>query len=184
MTTEPGRAEVNGWRVRTGATASEAVDKYWPGAEGKLRVTLLNRVRKWAQLDRETGGPAPSRSQDPQPAANRAPPPTDASTVEGPPRPPPDYDRAGLERVAFLEWHLAELLADLAWVRAAGMVGRIGQLASQVSEVRRDLDVARGQGKPVELDRNPAAVTEEVERRDKRIRHLAAAAQAAKERDL
>lgn len=166
--TEPSRDTVLVWLAeRPNRTAEDAVDRWWPDAVDRPRV--LARVRQWMSRARRAAAGAPA---------------TDDPEAEGPPRPPADYETARLERIEFLEWHLAELIADLTWVRQSGMVGRIATLAAQVSEVRQDLDTARGANRVVQLVRSPVAVAEAVELRAKRIAELAAAGRAAKERDL
>lgn len=170
----PNKAEILGYKARTGATATEIVDHFWAGQDDATRATAFQRVKKILQRDR-----APARQSDP----NR-PAPTDASLVEGPARPAPDLVRAESKRAAFLTWQLSELLADLAWVRSAGMVGRIASLDARVSEVRQQLDAERGLDERPPLERNPGAVAEAVERRQKRIAQLSEAARAARERDL
>lgn len=170
----PSPAEIRAYRDRTGCSVVEAADHFYPGASEDDRPRAIDRIKKIFKRS----APPQQRQHD----ANR--PPSDGSVVDGLPRPAADYERARLDRVAFLEWHLAESLADLAWVRASGLVGRIPAMASQVVDARSQLDLARGDaGRKVPLDRNPGAVASEVERRQKRIAQLVAA-QRAKERDL
>lgn len=175
---DPSRGEVMGWRRRTGKGTAEAVDHFWPEASGPDRNRYMARVRKWGQLEREVGSaiapPAFSsgnREDDPD---------------EGSPRPSPDFETARLDTVAFLEIMLAELLADLAWIRQLRQYGRISQLAAMVINVRSELDQARAErGSVVQLERSPAAVAAEVERRQKALAILAAAhAARPRERDL
>lgn len=164
--------------VRTGRGASEAVDHFWPGAVDGERSRVAARVRKWAQLAR-AGVPArqAAAEEDADPPARG---PTPAAAGD---RPPPDYDTVRLDRIPFLEWQLAELIADLRWSRNHGVVGKVAALDTRISEVRQHLDQARSDaGSQVKLDRNPAAVAAEVERRKKRIAELAG--RAGRERDL
>lgn len=173
---EPGKSEVLGWMARLGRTAADAADHFWPNVEGAERTRVVARIRKWAQLARDAGDPSAPPAATP--SSNRP----DQGDGDMPTRPDPDYDTARLGRVDFLERQLAELLADLAWVRAGGLVGRVASLDARVSDVRNQLDAARQEGgRVVTLDRSPAAVADEVERRAKRIRELAA---RASEREL
>lgn len=107
-----------------------------------------------------------------------APPPEDRRD-----RPEPDLVHARLDRLAFLEWQLSELLADLEWARRCRAIREIRGLNAEVTSVRQELDMARAETvKVVELDRSPAAVAAEVERRRKALEILAAAGR--KERTL
>lgn len=161
--------------ARTGLGAAEAVDHFWPGADPDTRGKLAAKFRVWKQ---RAGSEPRQRTPNVPQGEDDAPPPTRIVVDDSHSEP------GRLERVAFLEWQLSRLVATMDAVMASGNVGRVAQVDARISEVRQHLDVARSTGKPVALDRNPATVTEEVERRDKRIRHLAQAARAAKERDL
>lgn len=80
--------------------------------------------------------------------------------------------------MAFLEWQLAEDIADLTWARASGMIGRVAALDARVSEVRLQLDQARdAAGSTVELDANPDQIAAEIAKRQKLIDELTAARQ-------
>lgn len=177
MAKEPSRAEVLAWMERTGRGPVDAVDHFWPGAPAERRIKLANRGRQWVYKARK-GGAAPVVSLAPPPEAGSEP--GAPSDGDAPPRPPPDTVRPALDRVAFLKWYLAELLADLAWVRAAGSTSRIQGLASQVSDVRRQLDAARAEtGKGVAIERSHAVVALELQKRSKRIAELAERAQGS-----
>lgn len=178
---EPTRAEVLGWMTRTGRGAAEAVDHFWPGTTGPERQRLLNRVRKWAQLERDAGNPAAPPRMDPAVTINR-PEPSAAGEAEGPQRPAPDLERARLDAVPFLEWQTADLVADLEWARAKGLLHLVASLNKELRETRSELHLARAEGgRVVSLERSPAVVAEEVERRSREIAALAA---KAREREL
>lgn len=116
--------------------------------------------------------------------ARRAAAPEPADGSDRPDRPEPDLVHARLDRLAFLEWQLSELLADLEWARRCRAIREIRGLNAEVTSVRQELDLARAETvKVVELDRSPAAVAAEVERRRKALKILAAAA-GRKERTL
>lgn len=177
---EPGKNEVLGWQHRTGRGAAEAVDHFWPEAQGADRNRYMARVRKWGQLEREAGSPiAPPTFTS---AGNREEE-ADEETVQ---RPEADYETARLERVQFLEVMLAEALADLAWMRQARQFGRLAGQTALVVNVRDELDRAKVErGAVVQLERSPAAVAAEVEKRKKALEILAAAhARRPKEREL
>ncbi len=92
------------------------------------------------------------------------------------PRPPADYARARLDPVGFAEFMVAELLADLQWVRESRQVGRVAQLTAQISVWRLALDDARAAaGGVFELERSPEAVATEAVKMDGLIRRLAQA---------
>lgn len=159
----PSPAEIRAYRDRTGCTATQAADHFYPSAVDEERDRAIDRIKKIFKRDRE-----PVRQSDP----NR-PAPTDAQLVEGPPRPPADYNTARLDRPAFLEWELSELIADLTWVRSAGMVGRIAALDARVAEVRLQLDQARdAAGSNIEEDATPEDIAAEIRKRQKLIDEL------------
>lgn len=183
MKAEPSKGEVLGWMRRTGRTAAEAIDEFWPGSEGAERTRVGARIRKWGQLARAAGSPdaPPSQSAGISMTPNRDEPGGDPAI---PARPAPDYETARLDRVTFLELFLAEAVADIAWVRGAGLVGRIAQLVALAMNIRQELDAARGeQGRVVQLERSPGAVAVEVEKRKKALEILAAAQARAVERE-
>jgi hypothetical protein len=178
---EPTRAEVLGWMTRTGRGAAEAVDHFWAGTVGPDRQRLLNRVRKWAQLERDAGNPSAPPRMDPAVTINR-PDPTGTAEPGSPQRPAPDLELARLDPVALLERLLADLAADLAWARAKGLLHLVASLNKELRETSSELQLARAEGgRVVALDRSPAAVADEVERRAKRLAELAA---KAREREL
>lgn len=182
MTSEPSKAEVLGWMARLGRGASDAADHFWPDAAGPDRTRVVNRIRKWAQVSRGRGEADAPAVMRPAPSGNRAEP----GEGEGEPqRPPPDLEAARLPRVEFLERMLADVLADIAHVRALGLhtrPGLVGPLMAQIMEVRAQLDQARqDSGRVVVLDRSLAAVADEVLRTQKRLEQLAA---RAAEREL
>lgn len=162
--TEPTRETVLAWLAeRSNRTAEDAVDRWWPTAPDRSRV--LARVRQWvSRARRRTAGAEAS------PATASV---AGAKVVEGPPRPEADYERAKLERALFLEWQLAELIADLTWVRQSGMVGRIAPLDARVAEVRLQLDQARdAAGSNIEEDATAEDIAAEIMRRQKLINEL------------
>jgi hypothetical protein len=83
---EPTRAEVLGWLTRTGRTAAEAVDHFWPGSIGADRTRVHARIRKWAQLARDAGDPAaPAAQPGPsRPQGDQDPPPGRPSAARPP----------------------------------------------------------------------------------------------------
>lgn len=85
--------------------------------------------------------------------------------------------------MAFLEWQLGEVVRDLEAVREAGQLGRVAALDARVSEVRSELDDARGEaGRSVRIDRSPVAVAAEVRARQAEMdRLLRAREEAARE---
>lgn len=174
---QPSRAEVLGWMSRLGRTAADAADHFWPETSGKDRARVVTRIRKWSQRAREAGHPdAPERYTPERPLFKEE---EEKGAGE---RPQPDYERARLPTIEFLEWQLAEAIADLCWARQERQIGRLSGLDARVSELRGLLDAARVDGgRVVKLDRSPSAVAEEMERRAKRIRELAA---RAAEREL
>lgn len=194
---EPTRAEVLSWMVRTGASSKEAALHFWPhDATDAERTRHRNRVAKWAEYSRRAAGvAAPPRRKAPPPnleilrddptpvvplRSNAPPPPAPVRAVEGASelleqRPPPMYDEARMGRVDFLEYMLANQLADLEWARRIGQLTQLKQLSALVVETRTTLDEARGEeGRSVKIERTVAGVAAEVERRSRRIAELAA----------
>lgn len=179
---EPTPAEVLAWMARTGRTAADAADHFWGDVTGDERARLVGRIRQWASRARKAGNPAAppafAPSAAPHSASNRE---AEADVT----RPPPDFETARLGRVEFLERMLADTLADLAYVRAAGLVAKPGLVApmtGQALEIRGQLDQAKqDSGRAVSLERSPSAVADEVQRRAKRIAELSA---RAAEREL
>jgi hypothetical protein len=181
MPTEPTEAEVLGWMSRTGRTPADAVDHFWPGVDPVERGRVRARVKQWASRARRTGHPAAPPRMDPAVTINR-PDPTGTAEPGSPQRPAPDLELARLDPVALLERLLADLAADLAWARAKGLLHLVASLNKELRETRAELQLARAEGgRVVALDRSPAAVADEVERRQKRIAELAA---KAREREL
>jgi hypothetical protein len=110
-----------------------------------------------AKLDALTAPPAPTRR----------------AMVEADPRAP---------RVEWLTTHLLEVEADLQYLRSTDQWSLIPALDARAHALRDELDLARSHaGQVVPLDRSPAAVADEVERRAKRLAELAA---KAREREL
>lgn len=160
---------------RTGSGAAAAADHFFPGVSPEQRDKLAQKFRAWrsrAGLVEAT----PQRAQFVPGDDDLAP-----SRIIVEPR---HLEPGRLDRIPFLERQLARAEAVVEQVLATGNVGRYSQAERTVSEIRQDLDIARGQSRPVKVDENPAAVVERMQERDKRIRQLAAARQAAKERDL
>lgn len=172
MTSRATKAEILAYRERTGASVTDLVDHFAPSLVGPDREREFERIKKMVQRGAGT-------TRQPQDRPNRD---DDAGGPVAIAVETRHYDPGKLERIPFLEWQLASLVASYEAVLAAGVVGRVAALDSRISEVRQHLDAARGEaGRAVTLDRTPDAVAEEVERRAKRIRELAA---RARERDL
>jgi hypothetical protein len=93
-----------------------------------------------------------------------------------------------------LEWQIAEVGADLQLAREQGDLRTVALLDKRLSELGGDLDSARSAAsRIVKLDRTPAAIAEELEKRAKGIKlrvemrrraEERAAQAAARERDL
>lgn len=183
----PEPAVVLRWLEETGEKASVAVAQFWPGPHTQKEIEALTaRIRAWKHLakqGRPVGGASPAAAPTLAPTA---------AAAMGPPsgapgRPDVDQFRwlVGLDRVRALEEQLAQLHADLAWARSLGRVGDVAKLDARASDVRRDLDLARGEaGRVVQVDRDVAAVADAVERRAKLLRALSAAKAAREGRQL
>lgn len=182
---EPTRADVVAWLTSTGAGAAAAVDHHWPGVPPEERARLEARVRQWAVRARRGEGATPEgrkperiRGDDEDGGGRRV------------HRPPRRDDLVGADRIGFLEWQLGELIRDLEGAREAGLIRIVAGLDARVSEVRSELDDARGEaGRAVRLDRSPAAVAAAVRARQQELDRLTrardeAAAHAARERAL
>lgn len=181
--TDPTAAEVLAWMSRTGRTPADAVDQFWPGVGDDERARVRAKVRQWASRARRSGQPgAPPPVSAPVRGANRD---DDEPTDERRPLVEVEdrhYDAARMARIPFLERQLARQEAVIEAVLREGLVGRFAPLDARLSEVRHQLDQERREaGTQVTLDRSPAAVADEVERRAKRIRELAS---RARDRDL
>jgi hypothetical protein len=190
---EPQRVEVLAWMKRTRRGASEAASQFWPAAVGEERNRVLGRIRKWSQIAREQGaeyappalGPAGLPAPGGQPTGGAL------RVVE---RPAPRTDIARMGTVERLEWQIAEVGADLQLAREQGDLRTVALLDKRLSELGGDLDSARSAAsRIVKLDRTPAAIAEELEKRAKGIRlrvemrrraEERAAQAAARERDL
>ena len=212
--TEPSREEVLAWLGERGnRTAEDAADRWWPSLDATARARLLVKIRQWVwrakkkreaapstyrtrsgvqPVERQAGDPMPG-DEEPERAPS-GPPASNASVVEGPPRPLPRLELARMERIPFLEWQLSEIAADLEWVRASGLVGRVQGLDHRLSVVAEQLFQARKEaGHVVIIDKDPAAIAEQILKRQEKLEALARslaearaeeAQRVARERDL
>lgn len=162
----PNWDEILGWLAASpGRSAEDVVDRWFKGEPDRSKA--LARVRQRISRSKRAAGEGSSGAGGG---------PTEDPIAEGPPRPEPDTIRPALSRPEFLAWELSELLADLAWVRAAGLVGRVAQLDARVAEVRLQLDHARAdQGEGEDLDERPEVIAKRMREREKLLNELTAA---------
>lgn len=187
VTGEPEREEVLGWIRRTGGTAADAVEHFFPGISPESKVRLSARYRKW--IERAKASPAPNATPSPQGAQQRAP---------ALARPAPRLDLARMAPLDRLEWQVSELGADLELARQVGDYRTALQIDAQLAERAAELDATRArQAKVLRLDRTAGSVAAELkkkaaaieiraemERRKAERAAKAAEQQQAKERSL
>jgi hypothetical protein len=210
----PDWSEVLAWlAAHPGRDAGDVVDRWFPDEPDRARALTRVRTRLWRSRKTTKAGASTLEAQG-SPVAREeeslvVPPRKSRRSSEekdggeaglvkvavshrgesepatkGPERPGADIERAGWDRVPFLTWQLSELLADLAWVRAAGVVGRISQLDGRVSEVRLQLDQARAAaGEAEDLDETPETIARRLKEREKQLNELEAA-RTRRERNL
>lgn len=190
MAGEPQRAEVLGWMQRTSMGPYDAARHFFPGVAPEQHTKIAEKFKKWRQRYSGTNA-TPQGRQAPASTAPSGPAPAVA-------RPAPRHDLAKMSTVERLEWQLAELGADLDQARSVGDIRAAAATDRRISEVGQDLDRARAaEARTVKVDRTAAAIAAELEKKKRAIalhaenerRRLeraakAAAASAARERNL
>lgn len=163
MTRGPTRDEVLGWLALTGRSQSEAVDHFWPNVADDERRRVGDRVRQWVKRARDAGlgGVAPGLAGPPAAAANHQAPPAHNRENDD-----ERDERIGLTRLDFLERQLRDNLRALDRAIEIGRLNLWSQIDRRVSDVFEKLETARErERKIVRLERTPAAICAELDRR-------------------
>lgn len=169
VTGEPEREEVLGWIRRTGGTAADAVEHFFPGISPEAKVRMGARYRKW--IERSKAAPAPNAAPSPQGAQHRSQSPVGVDM----PDPPPNL--AELDDEAYRVWQLEYLGSCLRVFKRSPREALA--VLEQMGRARLELEAWRARrGSTLKLEPTPQAVALRLEKEDKTIRLLVEAAEA------
>lgn len=170
----PVRQQVVAWCVHHGKGAAEAVAEFWPDLAPEVRAARQSTVRTWLRRARQSTVQLEPEPDD-SPAAASAPlaPPAAATPGAVPAGSEADYGPGELDRIAFLEWLLAEEVGVFKGLRLRGDARAIPPLTSQILDTREQLDEARQRdGEASGSDDDPTALAEQVREHDAVLRAL------------